>query len=205
MFLIKKIRLRSSKVYELYSSLFFIQASISQEGKKNLHLLNFTHLLTLSLWGIIKSLVYTFTLMRSSVRGDLFVLVQARPSRQYVPDDLLKALNSLNSLYAAVPQPASAQSLRVVLPVLRALVTSCTVQLRLSQVTEGIWWNTTSLLAAFYLVEGTMIILGGHLQLTCCCPRASLKIFQHHSSFPSPALALETANWFFQDLCNWRG
>ena len=138
MFLIKKIRLRSSKVYELYSSLFFIQASISQEGKKNLHLLNFTHLLTLSLWGIIKSLVYTFTLMRSSVRGDLFVLVQARPSRQYVPDDLLKALNSLNSLYAAVPQPASAQSLRVVLPVLRALVTSCTVQLRLSQVTEGI-------------------------------------------------------------------
>ena len=110
--------------------------------EKNLHLLYFTHLLTLSLWGIIKSLVYTFTLMRSSVRGDLFVLVQARPSRQYVPDDLLKALNSLNSLYAAVLQAASAQRLHTVLPVLRALVTNCTLQSRLSQVTEGIWWNT---------------------------------------------------------------
>ena len=83
------------QVYSLFEHLF-------PRKEKNLHLLNFTHLLTLSLWGIIKSLVYTFTLMRSSVRGDLFVLVQARPSHQYVPDDLLKALNSLNSLYAAV-------------------------------------------------------------------------------------------------------
>lgn len=173
--------------------------------EKNLHLLYFTHLLTLSLWGIIKSLVYTFTLMRSSVRGDLFVLVQARPSRQYVPDDLLKALNSLNSLYAAVLQAASAQRLHIVLPMLRALVTNCTLQSRLTQVTEGIWWNTMSLLGAFYLVERTVIILGGHPQLTCYCPRASLKIFQHHSSFPSPALACETANWFFQDLCSRRG
>lgn len=173
--------------------------------EKNLHLLYFTHLLTLSLWGIIKSLVYTFTLMRSSVRGDLFVLVQARPSRQYVPDDLLKALNSLNSLYAAVLQAASAQRLHTVLPVLRALVTNCTLQSRLSQVTEGIWWNTMSLLGVFLSCWRDRDHFRSHPQLTCYCPRASFKIFQHHSSFPSPALACETANWFFQDLCSRRG